>query len=63
MIAGVMKYFGMGYREALYEISYNNLVMLSATIPEYDSGDGKENEVTIDGSDPSNNAMIMHLLG
>ena len=62
MIGGVMKYFRLGYREALYDISYSNIVLLSAAIPDYGGGNGKDGD-TISADDPSNNAMIEKLLG
>ena len=60
MIAGVVKYFRFPLEDVLYNISYTNIVMLSAAIPDWsqDSGD-----TTLDASDPSNNAMIMRALG
>ena len=37
MIGGVIKYFRFSYEFVLWEISYANLSMLLATIPEYDT--------------------------
>jgi hypothetical protein len=63
MIAGVVKYFRFGMEEVLYDMSYTNIVMLSAAIPDWSSeGDGKGGE-TIDASDPKNNALVMRALG
>lgn len=61
MIGGVVKYFRFGYDEALYGISYSNIVLLSAAIPGY-GGDGKDGD-TISADDPSNNALIEKLIG
>lgn len=48
-----MKYFRLSWEEILWEVSYQNLLMLSATIPVYKSakGNGKKK----DELDPSVN--------
>jgi hypothetical protein len=53
MIGSLMKYFRLSYDYILWDIGYVNLVMLMASIPEYNSDDTeKENKETIDfGSD------------
>ena len=65
MIAGAVKYFRFSVEYILHELSYTNLVMLSATIPDYsyDRDKKKGDGVTINGDDPSNNALILKALG
>lgn len=63
MIAGAVKYFRFSVEYILHDISYTNLVMLSATIPDYGSKDGKSNDKVIKADDPANNALVMKALG
>ncbi len=67
MIAGAVKYFRFPIEYILHELSYTNLTLLSASIPDNGTkdGDGKKEggEVVINGSDPSNNALVAKLLG
>lgn len=65
MIAGAVKYFRFPFEYVLHELSYTNLVMLSATIPDYGSDRDKKGGggPVINGDDPSNNALIMKALG
>lgn len=54
MIGGVIKYFRFTYDYVLWEISYQNLAMLLATIPSYEATDlekGKEKVEPVDGLD------------
>lgn len=44
MIGGVIKYFRFSYDYAVWELSYTNLNMLLATIPEYEPADEKKDE-------------------
>lgn len=39
-----MKYFRLTWDQILWEMSYQNLLMLSGTIPVYKSRDGKKKE-------------------
>lgn len=75
MIAGAVKYFRFTIDYILYELSYVNLVMLSATIPDYSGGEkrgktgggaasfGINDDVTIRASDPDNRQILDHLFG
>lgn len=76
MIAGAVKYFRFPIEYILYDLSYVNLVMLSATIPDYTTGGGKQqkeggvgssfginDDVTIRASDPENRQILDHLFG
>jgi hypothetical protein len=54
MIGGVIKYFRFSYDYVLWEISYQNLAMLLATIPTYEAQDlekGKEKVEHVSGLD------------
>ncbi len=75
MIAGAVKYFRFPIEYILYELSYVNLVMLSATIPDYGGGDksgkaggggasfGINDDVTLRASDPEKRHILDHLFG
>ena len=75
MIAGAVKYFRFTIDYILYELSYVNLVMLSATRPDYGGGEkrgktgggaasfGINDDVTIKASDPDNRQILDHLFG
>ena len=60
-----MKYYRFGWRDLLYDISYPNIVMLSASIPDYSAHDGDNGKggIHIDASDPDNNVLIEKLFG
>nr|DAK79877.1 MAG TPA: hypothetical protein [Caudoviricetes sp.] len=61
----MVKGFGMPVEQVLYELSYANIVLLSSTLPSYDRerGEGKEEEKTLDMSDPEDQDKIDELLG
>lgn len=51
MIGGIAKYFRFSFHEILWEISWANLLMLSATIPKFDEDGNPEEPIQdIDGS-------------
>lgn len=64
MIAGAVKYFRFTVDYVLNELSYTNLILLSAAIPDYGAKDEdeKKDDVTINASDPSNNALLERYL-
>lgn len=66
-MAAAVKGLGMTFHEALYDISYVNLVMYSATIPDYTTKDDeakkqREQEV-VRADDPANNDKVLAILG
>jgi len=74
MIAGAVKYFRFSVEYILHELSYTNLIMLSATIPDYRSDESNEkpvggktfginDNVTVKASDPENKFLIEHIFG
>ncbi len=57
-----MKGFGMTVEQALYEISYANIIMYGATLPSYSSSrkdGGSLKDANIDASDPSNKQKVI----
>lgn len=58
----MIKGFNLPIDYILYELSYANLIMLSATLPSYDKEEKEEEEV-LDMSNPSDQARIDQLLG
>lgn len=53
MIAGFAKEFGMTLDEVLYEISYSNLTLYSASLPHYDDIEDEWDD-SIDACNPNN---------
>lgn len=62
MIAGVCKAFGVTPDYALHRLSFANLTMLCATLPDSGATDKKTNKDTINGDDPQNKHKIRKLL-
>lgn len=58
----MIKGFNLPIDYILYELSYANLIMLSATLPSYDKEEKEEEEV-LDMSNPNDQARIDQLLG
>lgn len=62
MIAGVVKAFNLTIDYALYDLSYANLILYSASLPSYKSPKDKEaptnNDEVINGDDPARQAEI-----
>jgi hypothetical protein len=58
----MIKGFNLPIDYILYELSYANLIMLSATLPNYDKEEKEEEEV-LDMSNPNDQARIDQLLG
>lgn len=58
----MIKGFNLPIDYILYELSYANLIMLSATLPGYDKEEKEEEEV-LDMSNPNDQARIDQLLG
>lgn len=60
-----MKTYNLSWHEVVHGISYPNLILLSAVIPDYDS-DSKDNDnahtTQIRADDPQNNLRIRQLL-
>lgn len=64
MISGMMKYYRVGLDTLLYDISFSNIILLSATIPDYGKEDkGNGGGETISADDPANNERIIRALG
>ena len=61
MIAGFVKTFGVTFDYALYNISYTNLIMYSATIPSYDSGERKKQDI-VKADDPKNKDKVHSII-
>lgn len=59
----MVKGFGMAMDYVLYELSYANLIMLSATLPSYSNSDTPPEEERLDMSDPQDQKKIDALLG
>ena len=58
-----MKGFGMTVEQALYDISYANIIMYGATLPSYSSKKGGSlNEKNIDASDPKNKQRVIEAI-
>lgn len=63
MIAGVVKGFGFTIDYALNGISYANLTLLSATLPDDGStAKNDDNDGIIDASDPCNRNRVRQIL-
>lgn len=59
----MVKNYNLTIEQILYKISYVNIIMLSATTPDYSrKKDDKKNSVTIRADDPSNNDMIRMMI-
>lgn len=60
----MVKNYNLTIEQILYKISYVNIIMMSATTPDYSrQKDDKKNSVTISADDPSNNEKIKRMLG
>lgn len=58
MLSGMIKGFNFSLHFVLYELSYANLILLSATLPSYDKQDKNKDEEIIDTSAPENREKI-----
>lgn len=66
MIAGFVKAFNVPFDVALYEMSYANMMLYSASLPSYsnykkEKGEGSSDEV-VKADDPTNRANVLAIL-
>ncbi|WP_234863450.1 hypothetical protein [Flavihumibacter fluminis] len=64
VIGGMIKYFRFSWNEIIWEISYRNIMMLSATIPNYKTKkDKKETSEVIQDRELNSGEDLVSFLG
>lgn len=59
----MVKGFGLPVEQVLYELSYANIVLLSATLPDYKAKTKEEDNENLDMSNPEHQKRIDKILG
>lgn len=59
----MVKGFGMPVEQVLYGLSYANIVLLSATLPDYKAKTKEEDTEQLDMSNPEHQQRIDKILG
>ena len=59
----MVKGFGLPVEQVLYELSYANIVLLSATLPDYKAKTKEEDNEILDMSNPEHQTRIDKMLG
>lgn len=59
----MVKGFGLPVEQVLYELSYANIVLLSATLPDYKAKTKEEDNEILDMSNPEHQTRIDKILG